>query len=326
MSGAVSEFDLIDAFFKSGGASRDDVILGIGDDCALLSPPPGKLLAFSTDTLISGVHFPVETSPEDIGYKSLAVNLSDLAAMGAEPAWVSLAISLPEPDERWLRRFMQGFSELAHSSGVALVGGDTTRGDLSITISVTGFVDTETNFTRHNARPGDVICVTGTLGDAAAGLKLILEKDTVASEYAELRQQLNRPQPQLKAAELLQPFRVAAIDLSDGLLSDLSHICEASQCGAQIRLEDLPASKSLCDYLSTDSTWPYQVNAGDDYQLCFTCDKNDYDHIKAIMSHHSIPLTAIGVIRTEPGISCSYQGTVQPVNTSSGYNHFINEK
>ncbi len=321
----MQEFDLINRYFKSAGAQRDDVELGIGDDCALLSPPPGKLLAVSTDTLISGVHFPVNTSPEDIGYKSLAVNLSDLAAMGAQPAWVSLAISLPSADEDWVKRFMQGFSSLAQEYGVALVGGDTTRGALSITVSITGFVDSNTNFTRSNACEGDAICVTGTLGDAAAGLRLILDNDPRQSHYQALLHQLNRPQPQLPASQLLQPYRIAAIDLSDGLLADLGHICERSGCGAVIELDSLPVSQTLREYYADDMHWKYLVNAGDDYQLCFCCDDETLQLIQPVFKQQAIQLTRIGVIRSQPGIRCLQAGREQAIDYTSGYNHFKHE-
>lgn len=321
----MSEFDLIKRYFKSSARQRDDVILGIGDDCALLSPPAGKLLAHSTDTLIGGVHFPQQTSAFDIGYKSLAVNLSDLAAMGAEPAWVSLAISLPSASESWLEQFMQGFNQLASQYNLALVGGDTTRGPLSITVGVTGFVDEAHSFKRSNASAGDVLFVSGTIADARLGLQLVMQEDAVDCAQADrqfLLDRLNRPAPRLDVARLLSPYPVAAIDLSDGLLSDLQHICDASQLGARIELERIPLSTAAHNQLHNRIDWSLILNAGDDYELCFSCKAVHVAEIQQTMDEHKIQVTQIGEITETPGIVCELDGqSFSPAN-ASGYNHF----
>ena len=334
----MSEFDLINQYFKSASVKRNDVVLGIGDDCALLSPPANKLLAVSTDTLISGVHFPENTLPADIGYKALAVNLSDLAAMGAEPAWVSLAISLPETDHHWLEQFMRGFSELAQAQNIALIGGDTTRGKLSITVSVTGFINASAALKRSLAKPGDQIFVSGTLGDARAGLEILLNEnsannalDTKDLDY--LVGRLNRPQARVETGQLLAAFTtesaeqnsIAAIDLSDGLLADLNHICKASGVGARLQLDSLPLSNALISYYDKQPDWQKILNAGDDYELCFTCAQEHVDQLLEKVSAKDVLLTHIGVINETDEIVCYQKDQLNEDIKQAGYNHFNNE-
>lgn len=322
----MSEFDLITRYFKSSAQQRGDVVLGIGDDCALLSPPQGKLLAFSTDTLIAGVHFPQQTPAYDIGYKSLAVNLSDLAAMGAEPAWASLAISLPSASESWLEQFMQGFNQLASQYQLALVGGDTTRGPLSITVGVTGFVDEAHSFKRSNARPGDGIFVSGTIADARLGLQHLqqdnVDDDCVQADRQYLLDRLNRPTPRLDVARLLSAYPVAAIDLSDGLLADLGHICKASQLGARIDLNRIPLSAAAHNQMHNRVDWSLVLNAGDDYELCFSCKPEHIASMQKRMDEHQLQVTQIGVITAEPGIKCELDGQPFSLDNLSGYDHF----
>jgi len=322
----VSEFDLINHFFKATTIKRDDVLLGIGDDCAILSPPPDKQLAVSTDTLISGVHFPESTCAEDIGYKSLAVNLSDLAAMGAEPAWVSLAISLPQADDVWLKEFMCGFNALAVKYNLSLIGGDTTQGHLSVTINIAGFIDSEKALKRSRAKVGDSIFVTGTIGDAAIGLKLIFNELDRPENYSEGNKnycidRLNRPAPRVKAGELLSEFSVAAIDLSDGLMADLNHICEASAVGALLNLQQIPLSDATQNYYNSKPDWQNILSGGDDYELCFTCPDSQAAEMLTLMELNNIDITCIGKIIEETGIKCLYNNQLITLNIS-GYNHF----
>ncbi len=317
----MSEFDLINQFFKQGTVKRDDVLLGIGDDCAILSPPPGRQLAVSTDTLISGVHFPENTAAEDIGYKSLAVNLSDLAAMGAEPAWASLAITLPAADQSWLKRFMLGFNELASKYKVALIGGDTTRGPLSITVNITGFVKPENLLRRNQAKHGDKIFVTGTLGDAGIGLNAVLNNLPLDHGLNYCIKRLNRPRPQIEAGLLLSPFSVAAIDISDGLLADLKHICIASQCGAIVNLENLPLSDALLQYYNNQPDWQPILGGGDDYELCFTSSQNNVEDIKNILQLNKIDISCIGEITDSLEVNCLFNNQLVDIQ-HDGYNHF----
>lgn len=338
----MSEFDLINQFFKAAAINREDVALGIGDDCAILSPPPGMQLAVSTDTLISGVHFPQATSPEDIGYKSLAVNLSDLAAMGATPAWVSLAISLPQANEAWLKKFMQGFNQLANQYQLALIGGDTTQGPLSITINIVGFVEPGHLLKRSNAKPGDQIFVTGTLGDAALGLAAVLSHWPLDSDLKFCIERLNRPQPRVVAGQLLAHLlddvshnkspvktpknQLAAIDISDGLLGDLNHICQASQVGANLYLDKMPLSPQLSDYYNQSPDWNKVINSGDDYELCFTCPESALGVMHNTLSSAGIIYSQVGEVTASKQIQCFDKNKQLIEFTHSGYKHFEEQK
>jgi thiamine-monophosphate kinase len=263
----VAEFALIDLIRKRCHATRADVRLGIGDDAALLAVPAGKLLAVSTDTLVVGVHFPHAATARDIGWKALAVNLSDLAAMGAEPAWATLALTLPGADARWVEEFADGFAELARRHRVALVGGDTTQGPLSITVTIHGFVPPGAALTRAGAREGDGVYVTGTLGDAAAALSKTQSKSACDPQLLE---RLHRPTPRVAQGLILRGRATSCIDVSDGLVADLGHICDASGVGVRIDAHALPASPALIAAFAAEDRRAFQLAGGDDYELCFT--------------------------------------------------------
>jgi thiamine-monophosphate kinase len=293
------EFDLIERI-RARAASREDVLLGIGDDAALLRVPAGQALAVSTDTLIAGRHFPEGTSPADIGWKALAVNLSDLAAMGAAPAWCTLALGLPVAVPDWVDHFLDGFLDLAGQHEVALVGGDTTRGPLSITVTVHGFVPAESALRRAGARAGDEVWVTGSLGDAAAALE---QWRTQGLQSAKLRHRLDRPMPRVAAGLALRGLATAAIDLSDGLLADLGHVLEASGVGAELELQRLPTSRPLLDHFADDGLrWPLQLAGGDDYELCFTARPGDALAIEQALAAAGTLASAVGRITREPGL------------------------
>jgi len=247
----MTEFTLIERI-RARAATRPDVLLGIGDDAALLAVPAGQALVVTTDTLIAGVHFPAETAPADIGWKALAVNLSDLAAMAATPAWCTLALTLPDADGDWVDAFLDGFLELAEQHGVALVGGDTTGGPLSITVTAQGFVPSDVALRRDGAQAGDDIWVTGTLGDAAGGLAQWQRQGLMS---AKLRHRLDRPTPRVAAGLGLRGLAHAAIDVSDGLAADLGHVLAASRLGAEVELGRLPTSRSLREHFP-DETGP----------------------------------------------------------------------
>ncbi|HEY9051270.1 MAG TPA: thiamine-phosphate kinase, partial [Gammaproteobacteria bacterium] len=241
----MSEFDLINHYFKAIDNRRPDVALGIGDDCAVLQVPDGHELAVSTDTLVAGVHFPLTTSAEDIGYKALAVNLSDLAAMGAEPAWMMLSLTMPNENADWLSGFVKGFRQLMDQYHLQLVGGDTTRGPLSITVQVFGFLPKGKALRRDAAKPGNLIYVSGTLGDAGLGLKKILNEIQSDHTLQYCIERLNRPTPRITLGKALLSLSRCAIDISDGLLADLGHIVEESSCAAIIHIHQLPLSDEL---------------------------------------------------------------------------------
>ncbi|MEE4250570.1 MAG: thiamine-phosphate kinase [Alcanivoracaceae bacterium] len=261
----MNEFDLIRRFFR--GRTGSGVLLGPGDDAALLLPSPGLQLAMTMDTLLSGRHFPEDLPAADIGWRSLAVNLSDLAAMGATPRWCLLSLSLPQVDELWLEAFCAGFDELAHQAGIALVGGDVVRGPLSITVQATGEVPVGKALLRSGARPGDRICLSGVPGQAAASLQCW----QAGKRDGALVQAFCRPQPQLDLGRRLRGLASACIDISDGLLADLGHILEQSGgLGADIRLPLLPRSAALNGWADEAQRQQAQLAGGDDYLLLFT--------------------------------------------------------
>ena len=263
----MAEFQLIERYFSGLSGARRDVALGVGDDCALLEAPPGMRLAMTMDTLIAGRHFLPDVDPRTLGHKALAVNLSDLAAMGAQPAWALLSISLPAIDNEWLSAFSAGFSVLAGEHGVALVGGDTCQGDMSITVQLTGFVEPGRELRRSGARPGDQVYVTGTLGDAALALKCLLADE----EPGGLRSRLEQPRPRIAEGRALSAAgATSCIDISDGLVSDLGHVCRQSGCAARIHLDRLPLSPAMAEHVSATGDFSLAVAGGDDYELCFT--------------------------------------------------------
>lgn len=282
------EFDLI-ARIRARVRDRSDVVVGIGDDAAVLQPPAGQQLAVTTDTLNVGVHFFAETHAQDLGWKALAVNLSDLAAMGAEPAWCTLSLSLPESDPAWLDAFVEGFLALAGEHRIALVGGDTTRGPLSIAVTAIGVVDAGRALRRAGACVDDDVWVSGTLGDAAAALaQWPTPRDA-------LRRRLDRPQPRVALGRRLLGLAHAAADVSDGLLADLGHICRASGVGAEIWLPSLPASDALLA-LQADERVTWQATGGDDYELCFTAAPSQREAIVRLGEDLDLPLTRVGRI------------------------------
>lgn len=313
-----AEFELIERI-RLRAESRNDVVLGIGDDAALVRVPDGHDLAIATDTLNAGVHFPRDTRPQDIGWKALAVNLSDLAAMGARPAWCTLSLSLPHADEAWLDAFVGGFLQLAGRHAVALVGGDTTRGPLSVCVTAHGLVERGRGLRRDAARVGDEIWVTGTLGDAAAALAQ-LQAGGVADPA--LRARLDRPEPRIGFGLALAPCAHACIDLSDGLLQDLGHICLASGVGAQVQVDRLPASAALAARSSGDTLRGEQACGGDDYELCFTAPPAAATAIEAAATATGLRVTRIGRIVDGVGVRALHDDGTEWRAPRSGYAHF----
>jgi len=301
------------------------VRLGIGDDCALLKVAEGDLLAISMDTLVSGVHFFADVDPEALGHKALAVNLSDLAAMGAVPAWATLSLTLPQYDPQWLEFFSRGFRNLADRFGVQLVGGDTCRGPLSITVQVHGLVGSQAALRRDAARVGDLIYVTGELGSAALVVEWLRGQAALPPEKEVLRGRLERPEPRVAEALALAPFCNAAIDLSDGLISDLGHICKASGAGARIELSRLPMHSLVRRQVAESGDWWAPLAGGDDYELCLTVPMSQQVAFEAAAAGLSTPVTPVGEIVGEPGIVCLGEGGEPMSRLPSGYDHFADD-
>jgi thiamine-monophosphate kinase len=326
----VAEFDLIELIRARCAIARDDVRLGIGDDAALLAVPAGQVLAVSTDTLVAGVHFAQSAKGYDVGWKALAVNLSDLAAMGATPAWATLALTLPQADGTWVADFADGFAALAREFKLALVGGDTTQGPLSVTLTVHGFVPENAALRRDAAQIGDAVFVTGTLGDAAAGLRCLDKGSTAAQRTlataSNMREsliaRLQRPTPRIAQGLALRGRARACIDVSDGLVADLGHICIASGVGAEIDLGLLPASPALFSLFDADARAEFQLAGGDDYELCFTAPKANATYWLNDLASSGCGATRIGRIVVESGVRV-HDSVGNPIAIArAGWQHF----
>lgn len=316
----MDEFALIDRFFKQKGVRRDDVTLGIGDDAAVVRPEAGHELAITTDVLVQGVHFPEATEPAAVGHKALAVNLSDIAAMGAAPAWATLGLTLQGSDEKWLESFCSGFFSLAEKFEVQLVGGDVTRGALTIAVQVTGIGHDAGWLTRSGARVGDDIYVSGTLGDAALGLQVHTNALTAAeADRVFFLNRLERPTPRVALGRAIAGYATAAIDISDGLVADLGHVCQCSGVGALVDVARLPISESYRKYFSSVG-WEPAIGFGDDYELCFTASPENASQIEQLGAQSECSVTRIGRIETG-ALRWVHEG--QPFSVhDQGYRHF----
>lgn len=314
-----SEFDLIRNFFTRETPSA---VLGVGDDAALLAPAPGMELAVSTDMLVEGRHFAPQDGPGTVGHKSLAVNLSDMAAMGARPRWVTLALALPGADETWLRGFAGGFFGLAQKFDVELVGGDTTRGPLNICVQIIGEVPAGQALRRDGARAGDEIWVSGVLGDAALALAHLQRRvELQPLESAACLPRLRVPVPRIELGLALRGVATSAIDISDGLLGDLGHILERSNVGAQIRFEDLPLSAVARRHINLEAVQQCVLAGGDDYELCFTAPPGKRAEIAAIAQRLGLPLTCVGAIHANQGLTVLQHGQPMTIK-ATGFDHF----
>ncbi|HPE80395.1 MAG TPA: thiamine-phosphate kinase [Gammaproteobacteria bacterium] len=318
---SLSEFDLIRTYFSRATGVRADVPLGIGDDCALLNVPAGRCLAVSIDTLVEGRHFLPTVAPDALGHKALAVNLSDLAAMGAEPAWVTLAITLPAADTAWLRAFVDGFSGLAAQHNVQLIGGDTTRGPLSITVQAHGFVDPALALRRSGGAVGDRLFVSGTVGDAGLALQRMRDNAESEAEDSYLLARLDRPTPRIALGRLLLGRATAAIDVSDGLAADLRHLCQASGVGARIDLARLPVSPAVAAACGRGE-WHYALAGGDDYELLFSVGADQAEKVLAACAAAGEAVQEIGGLVDEEGIALVYPDGHVSKEIPDGFDHF----
>lgn len=321
---ACGEFSLITRYFDRLRSARRDVETGIGDDCALLTVPDKQTLAISTDTLVSGTHFLPDIDPAVLARKALAVNLSDLAAMGAEPAWLTLALTLPSVDEAWLEAFSDSLFERLNYYDMQLIGGDTTKGPLSMTLGIHGFVPNGRALKRSGAKPGDWIYVTGTPGDSAAGLAILQQRlrvDDDADAAWLVRRHLD-PSPRLLAGQGLRGLAHSAIDLSDGLISDLRHILTASGCGARIDLDQLPLSEAMRRSVDPAQAEAWALAGGEDYELCFTIPELNRGALEVAVGHLNMGCTCIGqVVADAEGMHFTRGG--KPVALDlKGYDHF----
>lgn len=317
-----SEFNLISRFFTRPTPS---IPLGIGDDCALLTPKPGMQIAISCDMLVSGTHFFSDTDPKQLGHKSLAVNLSDLAAMGAKPIAFTLALSLPKADEKWLKSFSDGLFDLADQSHCPLIGGDTTRGPLNICITVFGELPLNSALRRDQAKPGDDIWISGSLGEARAALEFLqgnisLNPDLL--DYALSRLQM--PTPRLKLGAAIREHAHAAIDLSDGLIGDLSHILNRSQVGATINIDDLPISHILKNQ-SREFQMSCILSGGDDYELCFTAPTQKRNEILTVAKKTGTTVSLIGKIEKKTGLRLVNSNGEPQLFSGKSFDHFLNK-
>jgi thiamine-monophosphate kinase len=321
------EFELI-AEISQRIATRNDVLLGIGDDCALVQPRPGKTLAISTDTLVSGVHFFAKTEPYLIGYKALAVNLSDLAAMGAKPLWYTLNLTLPNADLAFASELTRGMHTLAVEHGAGLIGGDTTAGPLTISITVIGELDSGCGLKRSGAQIGDAVYVSGTLGDAAGALRL---RQQNSPEPMWLAQRMDQPTPRVALGRAIAAFASSAIDISDGLLADLGHICKQSHCCARVFAERLPLSQELLSTLGQELAMQCALSGGDDYELCFTANPAFEAQLEKIAAALALKISRIGTIAHALESTTQQSNRVQVLDAKGaelavlrrGYQHFI---
>lgn len=318
----MGEFDIIQRYFTPASYS-DDVLLGVGDDAAVVAVPPGFRLVAAVDTIVAGVHFPIDAAAADIAYRALAVNLSDMAAMGAEPRWFTLSLCIPEVRESWLAEFSTSLQQLAQRYDVQLIGGDTVKGPLNISIQILGIVESDAWLTRSGAKPGDVVFVSGVPGEAASGLQLLLDPSIpVENRYREhLLQCFNRPVPRVELGRRIRTLASAAMDVSDGLLTDLGKLCAASGCGAHIDLDALPVSHAAITTLGQQLAEHNVLVGGDDYELLFTVAHENLLSLESAIAGAAVRCTPIGRIMTGEGVQCFRRGEQVAVN-AAGFDHF----
>ncbi len=326
---ALGEFELIERYFRQPAEElrrlRGDAPLGIGDDAALLDPPAGQQLVAALDTLVEGRHFPIGSPPRSIGHRALAVNLSDLAAMGADPAWFLLALTMPSAEEAFLEAFAGGMLDLAAQHGMALVGGDTTAGPLAVSVHVLGFVGTGMALRRAGGSPGDLLYVSGTTGDAAAGLALAMGEPAPAgvggAQRQWLRERFEFPAPRVALGRALRGVASACIDVSDGLAADAGKLASASGCGAQIELEKLPLSDELRAFAGDAGARRLALTGGDDYELCFAVPPARASDLPARLAQAGCRITCIGRLVDGEGLRVMEQGETVAMDMP-GYDHF----
>ena len=319
----LGEFELIRRFFVRRDLGRESgVILGIGDDAAVLELPSGVDLVACVDTIVAGRHFLEGADARMIGHRALAVNLSDLAAMGATPAWATLALTMPSADADWLEKFAAGFLQLADAHAVALVGGDTTCGPLTVSVQILGSVPHGSAMRRSGGKAGDILAVSGTLGDAGAGLAFVKSPPAAASADVEaLIQRFNYPTPRVQLGLAARGIATAAMDLSDGLIGDLPKLAQASGLAARVAVDALPLSTAMRSAVSLNQARDWALAGGDDYELLFAVPPSRFAELKGAADQLNLTLTPIGELRTGAGVTWSLNGK-EFAPKVSGYDHF----
>jgi thiamine-monophosphate kinase len=319
----MDEFELIHRYFSRLGVARADVLLGVGDDAAILRAADDADLVAAVDTIVSGRHFPEGSEARSIGHRALAVNLSDLAAMGASPAWAMLSLTLPRTEPDWLEAFARGFGDLARAHEVMLVGGDTTAGPLAVSVQIMGHVPRGTALRRGGGREGDLLAVTGTIGDAGAGLALamgVLATDDAAAA-SELRRRFEYPTPRVEFGLAARGLASAAMDLSDGLVGDLPKLAAASGLGAHVDVDRLPLSRALCSVADPKRARDYALGGGDDYELLLAVPPARFDALASRAAALNLTLTTIGELRRGNALQWALEGRSY-VPAVQGYSHF----
>lgn len=319
----MKEFELISQYFKGRGVQRKDVQLGIGDDAALVTVPEGHQLAVTTDTLVEGVHFFSDICPKALGHRVLAVNFSDLAAMGAQPTWISIALTLPKIEPKWLEAFTEGMHSIAEYFNVQLIGGDTTQGPMTISVCAKGIVPNGKAITRSGANNGDWIYVTGPLGDAGLAIEHKLSNISLSDDDFKLvNQRFDYPSPRVAAGQVLRNFASAAIDVSDGLLADLGHICERSSVGASINIDKIPRSAVMNDVLSAKQQRRFLLSYGDDYELLFTVPAELAGALAINLKPYGVEPVCIGQVTANTTQIDLFENGEQVNYSGSGFEHF----
>lgn len=318
---SLDEFELIQRFFDQP-ITDDSVRVGVGDDGAVLVPETGRELVTVIDTLVGDVHFPANLPPDAVGYRAVAVNLSDIAAMGARPRWMTLALTLDEANEKWLEGFAAGLYAAAGEHNVSLVGGDTTRGTQKvISVQITGDVDAGMSMTRSGASPGDLLFASGTIGDAAAGLSFIRDGDVVTNEKQFLADRFCRPSARVSLGQALAGVASAAIDISDGLYSDILKLLDNSEVGGVLEVDSIPMSPALRNAFDDEKSLQFALAGGDDYELCFTVLPGKKQAVSILAEQCGVPVTQIGEVQAGSGLGCTRAGHSFDFD-HGGYRHF----
>ena len=318
----MDEFELIKRYFEPLQATHSDIKLGIGDDAAVVDLGTTGATTIAVDTLVEGIHYPAGMAADAVGYRALAVNLSDFAAMGATPKYATLALTLPVIDADWIEKFSAGLGEALSAFNTTLIGGDTTRGPLTVTIQLVGGIDGPP-MSRAGAQPDDVIVVSGTLGDARAGLELLqAEAASSSADEEKLIERFMRPRARLELGLAVRPHVHAAIDISDGLLADVGHVMTRSGCRAELKLESLPLSPELRTVCGTSPALDYAATGGDDYELALCVAPSALSTVMREAGHIDVPLTAVGRVMAGTGVACRDANGEDVAPTARGYRHF----